>query len=150
MSAPWGVPLCAPKNESLSKLMRHFEIRRHGGGQLRAIFTVDVEPNRLSPDALIIRLALEELVFDGSHQVRIHDVGANDEIRSIHFEHLTMRFPVDIFVSTAGGGETARREEVVQILGRYGGEIYESGKTISLVKVPAYEGSHTHLGFFLP
>ena len=114
--------------------MRQFEIRRHDGGRLRAIFTADVEPNRLSPDALIIRLALEQLVFDGSHQVRIYDVGADDEIRGIHFEHLTLRFSMDILFSVTGSSETARREEVVQIIGRYGGEIDESGKRYHLWK----------------
>ena len=126
-------------------------MRRHDGEQFRAIFTVDVEPNRLSPDALIVLLALEQLVFNGSHQVRIYDVGADDEIRGIHFEHLTLRFSADILFSVTGCSETARCEEVVQILGRYGGEIDESGKTISLMEaLPAYGGSHTHLGFFFP
>jgi len=116
-----------------------------------AIFTVDFEMNGLSSDALIVRLAPEQLVLDGSHQVRTYDVEADDEIRGIHFKHLTVRLFVDVLVSMTRSIETARREEVVQILGRYGGEIDESVKTIdSLMGGPAYDWNRTHLGFFLP
>ena len=149
MSASRGVPLCASKNESLSRWTGKFETRRHGG-HVKAIFTVDVETNRLCPDTPIVLLALEQLILDGSHQVGTYDVEADDEIRSIHFEHLTVKFSMQVLVSVIRGGDTACSEEVVQILGCYRGEIDESRKTISLMGVPAYDGNHTHLGFFLP
>ena len=110
MSASRGVPLCASKNESLSRWTGKFETRRHGG-HVKAIFTVDVETNRLCPDTPIVLLALEQLILDGSHQVGTYDVEADDEIRSIHFEHLTVKFSMDVLVSVIRGAtrHAARR-----------------------------------------
>jgi len=130
--------------------MRQFEITGRHGGHVRAIFTVDVETNRLCPDTLIVLLALEQLVFDGSHQVGTHDVEADNEIRSTHFAHLTGRFFMDIVVSMARSSETARREEMVQILGRCRGEIDEPKKAVSFMRASAYDGDRTHFGFSLP
>jgi len=117
-------------------------------GQFRAIFTVDVETNRHSPDALIFRLAPEQLLLDGSYQVRTHNVEADNKIRGIHFEQLIVGFAVDVLVSVTGSSETARHEEVIQILGRYRGEIDESVKRMSFMGIPAYDRNRTHLGVF--
>ena len=42
--------------------------------------TIDVELVQLSPDVLILRLTLEQLVFDGSHQARAREVELDGEI----------------------------------------------------------------------
>lgn len=79
MSEPRGVSLCGLKNESLSRWTQQSQIRRRWEYVTMRV-TIDVELVQLSPDVLILRLTLEQLVFDGSHQARAREVELDGEI----------------------------------------------------------------------
>jgi len=143
MSVPRGVSLCGLKNEPLSGRTQQGQTRRHWGSA-RTKVTINVELVQLSPDALILRPTLEQLVLDGSHQAGTDEVELDDEIRSIHFDRLAVRFVVNVLFSAAKGGGLARCGEVVEIFGSHRGEIDESKKPLSPKMALAYDGNiHT-------
>lgn len=80
---------------------------------------------------------MERLVLDSPHQPRTCEVEGDDEIRRIHFERLAVRFVIDFLTPATKGSGIARCEEEVQFLGRCGGEIDKSRKTILLMEALA-------------
>lgn len=99
---------------------------------------------------LILRLGLEQLVLNDSHQTGTCEVELEGEIRSVHFNSLAVRFVVDVLISATKGSGIARCDEEVEILGCRRGEIDESRTAMSFMEGLAYDENYTHLGFFLP
>ena len=92
--------------------MQHIQKKTTPGCIITRI-TVDVELIHLGPDVLVLRLTLNQLVLDSSHQTRTVEVELDGEVRSIHLDCLAVRFVMDVFVpATERGGITRCGEEV--------------------------------------
>jgi hypothetical protein len=116
---------------------------------LRAKITVDIELIQFSLDVHVLRLALKQLILDGSNQARTSDVELGGEIRGIHFYCLAVRFVVDVLTPAAKSGGIACSSEEVQSLRGRRGEIYESTRPGS-IEGCGCDGDCTHLAFSLP
>ena len=91
--------------------MQQNETKRNEGDTERV--TINAEFDRLSPDARILPIALQQMVLDGPYQSRTYEVELDGKVGSTHFDRaFTARFTP---ISTIGfrGDKIARSNKEV-------------------------------------